>query len=490
MSLAITSFSFFCFLALVVLVYYIIPKNRWIVLWLASGFYYVYITKGNILPILISTVSLWLGSMLVAKNNLKIKQNITESKALKKKCKLFNRRIISIIVAINVGLLLYYKFYSDTGLPLAISFYTLSGIAYIVDVYKGEDSENNICKVSLLLCFFPLVTQGPVVRHKKIKNTLYRDNQFDIDNIIWGIIVILWGGVKKLVIADRLYPFVDGVFNDYTTYSGIIIPIAVAGYMIQLYCDFSGGIDVIMGCAQLFGISLPINFRQPYFSASVSEFWRRWHISLGNWFKDYVYMPLAMSKCNNKLYSILKLKFGITPAKLITTSAITFIVWIMNGVWHGAGWNYAVFGAYMGVLIVIDNLKKNTSKGRWVNNTIVHSIQVFRTLLFVAIGWMLIRINSLEDFPLMIMAMFNKSQQDIVTTMHVFLNDMDWVILIYGICLLFIVDFFQQKSDIRERLSNIRPILKVSIGVIIIFTWFVLAYDSGNEVRGFIYAKF
>lgn len=280
------------------------------------------------------------------------------------------------------------------------------------------------------------------------------------------------------------------VFNEYNNYTGAIIPLAVIGYMIQLYCDFSGGIEIILGCGRLFGVELPTNFRQPYFSASVSEFWRRWHISLGNWFKDYVYMPLAMSKVNNKAYSILKKKYGNRIAKLVTTSTITFIVWLLNGVWHGAGWKYVVFGAYMGVLIAFENDTKNKTRKEEGKCSAAQLLCTLRTLLLVAFGWMLIRVNTLADFPQMILATFKGNSENLVATLHTFLNDMDWAALLYGILLVFTVEFLQQKKEMKERMDQVHPILKIMAGVILIFTWLILSYDTGNEVRGFIYAKF
>lgn len=487
MSLSITSFSFSLFVTIVVFVYYVVPKNRWIVLCVASCLYYVYISNGYIVPILVSLITLWIGSIYIDNNNQQTKEkDKSEKKAIKGK----NKIALCLTIGINISLLLFYKFASNMILPLAISFYTLSGIGYIIDVYKGNESERNVCKLALFLCFFPLVTQGPIVRYRKLKSTLYKDNHFKFENIVSGIILIFWGGIKKLVIADRVYPLVNGVFSDYSTYSGLIIPIAVVGYMVQLYCDFSGGIDIIIGCGEMLGISLPENFRQPYFSTSVSEFWRRWHISLGNWFKDYVYMPLAMSKLNNKTYGYLKGKFGSAVAKLVVTSTITFFVWILNGIWHGAGWKYVVFGAYMGILIDIDNQKKMRKINFPLQQKLIHYAGILMTLFFVSIGWMLIRVDSLSDFPRMIASIFAGSNRGVVANIKDFLSDMDCAVLVYGIVLLFVVELLQMKQSIRERINNMKPILKILFWIVMFFTWLVLAYDSGNEVRGFIYAKF
>ncbi len=491
MSLSITSFSFVIFATLVIVLYYIIPKHKWIVLCIASYFYYGYVSNWHIGPMVISAATLWLGSLYLDKTNRNIKI-LKKGAPERKKYKRKSRIILLIIIGVNLGLLLFYKFVPNTMFPLAISFYTLSGIGYIVDVYKGGEAEGNICKFSLLLCFFPIMTQGPIVRYKKLRTSLYRDNCFNINNVVSGLILALGGGIKKLVIADRVCPLVNGVFNDYETYSGLIIPIAVIGYMIQLYCDFSGGIDIIIGYGKMLGIDLPENFRQPYFSESVSEFWRRWHISLGNWFKDYIYMPLAMSRLNNKIYGKLKSKYGVMVAKTVTTSAVTFVVWIVNGIWHGAGWKYVVFGAYMGILISIDNFRKNKEKEEGIQEKIIHFVRILRTLFLMAIGWMLIRVNNLSDFPKMIGAIFaaNNKSVGLIANIKVFWGDMDCAVLAYSVASLFFVELLQRKKSIRARISEAKPITVIAFWLVLIFTWLVLSYDSGNEVRGFIYANF
>lgn len=492
MSLSITSFSFFVFVAIVLIVYFLVPKHRWIVLCMASIFYYIYVSKGYVLPILISVISIWLGSIYINKNNSYTKENDShnETSLMKTMYKKRNKIVLFITICVNISLLLFYKFDSSVILPLAISYYTLSGIGYIVDVYKGNEAEKNICKLALFLCFFPITTQGPIVRYKKMKLTLFIENSFDIHNIISGLTLVMWGSIKKLVIADRLFPLVNGVFSDYNTYSGGIVIVAVIGYMIELYCDFSGGIDVIRGCAEMFGINLPENFRQPYFSASVSEFWRRWHISLGNWFKDYVYMPLATSKINNSLYGKLKMKYGKKVARMITTSAITFIVWIFNGIWHGAGWKYIVFGSYMGILIAIENLNNTKKEIIGIKGKIINILEIAKTLVLIAIGWMLIRVESLVDFIHMNSALFLKSSTGLVANLKVFLSDMDCAVIVYGVTLLLIVELLQTKKSIRERICEARPIYKILFCVGMIFTWLVLAYDSGTGNRGFIYGQF
>ena len=492
MSLSITSFSFVCFVLIVFFAYYAIQGDRWVALGFASFVYYAYVSNGNVIWIIVSFLSVWGGGMLLDKNNKSIKELLrpVEGKAKKQLIKRRNRVIVWTLVCLNVGMLLFCKFTPGIALPLAISFYTLSAVGYIIDVYKGYGAEKNPLKIATFLSFFPLLTQGPIVRYKKL-NSLFENSKISIENIASGMMLILWGAAKKQIIADRCYPLVNGVFSDYKSYSGIIVIIAVLGYMLQLYCDFSGGIDVAIGVAQLFGVCLPQNFRQPYFSLSIGEFWRRWHISLGEWFKDYIYMPLAMSKINNKAYSYLKNKSGMNVAKIFTTSVITFIVWIVNGIWHGAGWKYVLFGAYMGIIIAMENSAKMVHKEKKVSR-MYQIFQLVRTLFLVAIGWMMIRVDNVAQFVYMLKSIFQKSESSLYLNISTFLGNMDIVILIFAVLILLIIETMQIKSGekLRDKIIMSKTYVSVFVWVMLIISWLILSYDLGNEVRGFIYAKF
>lgn len=493
MSLSITSFSFVCFVMLTLVVYYVIPRDKWLALGFASVIYYTYVSKGNVIWVIISIISVWMGGVLIDRNNKYIKEtlNCIDGLDRKKGFKKRNRIIVWLVVCLNLGMLLLCKFTPALGLPLAISFYTLSAVGYIVDVFKGGEAEKNPLKIGTFLSFFPLLTQGPIVRYKRLKNSLFEDSKIDIDNIQSGTMLILWGCCKKQIIADRCYPLVNGVFDDYLSYSGPIVFIAVIGYMLQLYCDFSGGIDVALGVAQLFGVKLPQNFKQPYFSLSIGEFWRRWHISLGEWFKDYIYIPLAMSKLNNKAYSYLKNKKSVVFAKIITTSVITFMVWILNGIWHGAGWKYVMFGAYMGIIIALENyakIKRKDKKGV----AVYRFLCLIRTLLLVATGWMMIRVGTVAQFFYMFKSIFRLSKSSIYSSVSMYLGDMDIAILIFAVAVLIIVEIMQIKrgDTLRESILATKVTIRSVTWVALIMSWLILSYDMGNEVRGFIYAKF
>lgn len=469
MSFSITSFSFVVFMCVVFIFYNLMPKNKWAVLFVASGIYYAYVAKGNVIPIIVSILSCWGSGIYIAKRK--------------------SRVVLFATISLNLGLLLFYKFEPNVLLPLAISFYTLSGVSYIVDTYRGGGAETNPFKLATFMSFFPLMTQGPVVRYKKISKTLYTDDNFNCSNVLIGLREVLWGAFKKLVIADRLYPFVDGIFSNYGKYSGIVVVLAVVAYMIQLYCDFSGGIDICIGFSRTLGVELPQNFRQPYFSASVGEFWRRWHISLGEWFKDYIYVPLAMSKLNNRIYRVIKEKYSTTVAKIVTSCTITFAVWVANGVWHGAGWKYVLFGAYMGTIIAVENYVKIIDKRKIKDNRPTHLFKIIKTLFLIAVGWMMIRTENINAFVSMFISMFRPSKDEILSVIRLYWSDMDCAVLVYAVGALFIGDLLMIKK--RKKYQSQRlPFVQLVVWTVLVFSCLVLSYDMGNEVRGFIYARF
>ena len=240
-------------------------------------------------------------------------------------------------------------------LPLGISFYTLSAIGYMADVYwKKIEPEKNIAKLALFLSFFPIIMEGPICMYSDTAETLAKGEDIRSENLIRGYMRIGWGLLKKVVIADRLYVVVQTLFDGYTSYHGVMIVVAAVSYTVQLYMEFSGCMDIVIGSAECFGVTLPENFAQPFVSKNASEFWRRWHISLGRWFKTYIFYPVSMSKLTRKWNRFAK-KHTSKYIKLMVASAIAlFPVWVCNGLWHGANWSYLFYGMYYFVVIMIE----------------------------------------------------------------------------------------------------------------------------------------
>ena len=226
-------------------------------------------------------------------------------------------------------------------MPIGISFYTLQAIGYMTDVYWGTiQAETEIWRTALFLGFFPQIMEGPIARYSDVADTLYTGKPLEYRNVVDGYVRIFWGLFKKMVIADRMALMVNQVFDHYADYHGAVILAAAIGYVIQLYMEFSGCMDIIIGSGKLFGICLPENFRQPFCAKNPSEFWRRWHITLGAWFKAYIFYPVSVSGLVKKWNQYGRKHCGKHITRLVTSAIALFPVWVANGVWHGAQWNY------------------------------------------------------------------------------------------------------------------------------------------------------
>ena len=241
--------------------------------------------------------------------------------------------------------------------PLGISYYTLSLIGYLADVYwKKEKAEKNYLRFFLFVVYFPKILEGPISRHRNISLQLNEGHEFDYKRVCFGLQRVMWGYFKKLIIADRLSTLVNGVFGNISLHMGSELLVAAIFGAVQLYCDFSGCMDIALGVSECFGITLEENFKQPFASRSAAEFWRRWHITLGAWFKDYVFMPLAISPRLMKISGFLRKKLGKRVGKSFLSVIPLAVVWLLTGLWHGTGANYMVWGIYWGLLIILSSV--------------------------------------------------------------------------------------------------------------------------------------
>ena len=384
-------------------------------------------------------------------------------------------------------------------LPLGISFYTFQSVSYVVDVYRGKhEPQKNFFKYALFVSFFPQLLQGPIGRYERLGEQLYEGHAYDLKNIQFGLQRILWGMLKKMVLADRVNAAVTLIFNNYWNYGGWINVFGVILYSIQLYADFSGGIDITIGIAQMFGITMDENFRQPYFSRSISEFWRRWHITLGTWMKDYIFYPFSLSRCMNKFGKWCKKTFGNNVGKLLPVSLANLLVFFIVGIWHGAAWKYIMYGMYNGVIIaasgmlapvyarIHESLHINP-KSWWY--------QVFciiRTFILVNIGFYFDMAPDLHAANVMLLDTVTKahlSQISMATVKAVGLTAQDLIIVAAGCIIIFVVSVLKEKGiKIREAVASRNIVLRWFI--YIVFIMFILIYGSTSTTSDFIYANF
>lgn len=484
------SIEFLLFVLVLVLIYYIFPKkHRYIVLLIGSLIFYYLFSGKYIIFILLSSVITYFSGKLIEKYNdkrkliliLSILLNLSFLLVLK-----YNNFFGDIfrVVGINIP---YKKFI----LPIGISYYTLETISYLTDIYrKRMKAENNYLKVLLFLVYFPQIVEGPIANYSRLSKTLFNTEKFNYDNFISSFVLIGWGFVKKLVIADRAGIFVNNVFEN--NYGGILLIIGILLYTLQIYADFSGCIDIVSGVSELFGVKLDENFKRPFFSKSIQEFWRRWHITLGTWLKEYVFYPISLSKINMKLnLKLMKMKSKYL-SKFIITAFPLFFVWFFNGMWHGASFKYVVYGLYYYVLMMIGILLEPILKkiiSIFKVNTEVWSYKFFqaiRTILIVCFGMFLFRVDSFAQMGVML---HSKASTALFS---LGLKKADFALLIVGIFIMLIVGVMQEFNiNIREELQKQNLIFKWLVYYIIIFSIIIFGiYGKGYDAASFIYGGF
>ena len=529
------SLQFFVFVAAVVAAYYVTPKQwRWIVL-LAGSYFFYWSNSAWLLLVLFGTtmatylIGLWIQTVN-DKNQAYVKAQGTgmtreEKKRRKEMTKKTTRRILSLGILLDLGALLYLKYYnffadningllSRLGagrplptlsllLPLGISFYTLQAIAYMVDVYRGkEKADRNPAKFMLFMSFFPQIVQGPIPRHSRLAHQLYEGHDFDYDRLCGGMQLALWGIIKKLVIAERLAIPVEYLYNNYYRFTGPIQLFAAMLYGLQIYTDFSGGMDIGRGVAQMLGIELDLNFEQPYLSGSVEEFWRRWHITMGNWMKDYIFYPLSMSRAFTALGRKCRNRLGQYVGNRIPPFIAMFIVYLAVGFWHGPSWKYIAYGVWNGIFIMsgilLDGVyaKLRQWLGMKDESASLRLFRIVRTFVIISFGRMFSRAGSLSAALDMFARTFTHWRDITFLTngklLETGLNTANWFALCAFLLLLLWVDVTHEKKISLRGVIARQPLLLrwgILIGAVVlvlIFGYYGPTYNAAD----FIYQQF
>lgn len=479
------------FLPLTVVVYAAVPKKaRWVVLLLASYAFFFALSRALVLALLVSTLSIYIcgrgmGALIARRD-----EALSQAKSGKKEIrKTFARKMKWVMVAgllVNFGLLAAYKYLHffasiiDGGLalmgihlniqlpvwaaPIGISFYTLMAGSYLVDVFRGTISaEKNLGKVALFLGFFPQIMEGPIARFGQTADQLMAGNPVTRANLYAGTLRMLYGLCKKIIVADRLNAFVKLVFDNYGCYDGGMIALGAVLYTLQLYCDFSGTMDLALGMGRIFGVTLPENFRQPFFSRTASGFWQRWHITLGSWLRDYVYYPVSLSKPAKTLTKHARKKLGNRYGPLLASSLALICVWLGNGLWHGAGSQYLFFGIYYFVLIVAGSLIEPTAarlaERLHVSRESVgwRAFQIARTLVIIVVGELFFRANGLaagfEMFGTMVTGFTFESFAN-GTVLSMGMDGKDFAVVAIAVVALLVVGILRERGvDIIGRVG-------------------------------------
>lgn len=511
-----------------VLLYQVVPqRQRWKVLLLASYFIFFSISGTLIAYLIASTllahyIGLWLEK---SKKDYALLKNTAEDKAtLKTFYTKKRRRILWLGIGLQMGILLFLKhfdFFSINlnvllelisplillptfkfAVPIGISFYTLQAVSYMMDIYQERmEAEDHLGKLALFLSFFPTIMEGPICRYSQTAEALFRGNPLVYKNVTFGIQRIIWGLFKKLVIADRLNPLVTTIFTNYDQYSGVTVIFAAVCYTIQLYMDFSGCIDIAIGTGEIFGVTIPENFRRPFFSKTASEFWRRWHITLGTWFKDYVFYPISLTKAVKRLGKVSRKRLGKHMGQIIPSSVALFAVWLGNGLWHGTGWHFIFFGMYYFGLIVLGNtfepLIQKLTLYLGINRSSIpyRMFQAVKMLIIIVTGELFFRAHGLRAGIAMFKSIFTGFDWSVITNgslLQFGLSKGDFAAVLLGLIIVLAVGVMQERGiSIRQEISQRNIVIRwgiyyAAVLLVIIFG----AYGEGYLPVGIIYANF
>ncbi len=480
------SMSFLAFFSIVCIVYVVIPsKFREFFLLLASYFFYMNWNTKYALLLFASTILTWVCGIL-----------LSYCSSTKHK-----KTIVFICALLNLSILFFFKYYNfaielinstlhtrihtmDILLPVGISFYIFQALGYTIDVYRGEiDAEKNIIRYALFVCFFSQLVAGPIERSKnmlgqlKKVSSLKRKDLLDFERIRDGLILMVWGFFMKLVIADRVAILVDNVFDNYADYGSIGLIIAAIGFAIQIYCDFGSYSIIAIGSAKVMGFQLMENFNTPYFSTSITDFWRRWHISLSSWFRDYLYIPLG----GNRKGFIRKL----------LNNLITFTV---SGLWHGANLTFVFWGFLHGIYLIIENCITKMRKSNKKEQMVIKVFNLILTFILVDFAWIFFRADTMNDAIGYIRCMFSNSLFLAGEDIYSFgLSAFEFNILLIALVILFLVDFirYSKQLTIDKWLSAQNVIARIIIvTTMIVFVVVYGIYGPGFESKQFIYFQF
>ena len=493
------SSEFLLFLVAAFFCYFLAPRRfRWGVLlvssfvfyWLAGGAFALCALSFTILSVYIC--GLWTGALRV------------------KNAKTTLRRIpLALCLILNFALLAFFK-YTNLFFPSmevllipGISFYTFQAAAYLIDVYTGKViAERSIFKAALFLSFFPQLVQGPISRHGDLANDLFAGHGWDWERARSGIQRITWGYFMKVVIANNTAPIVTSVYSNHGSYGGAVIVFGVLMYCFQVYTDFAGGINITLGIANIIGIKLPENFRQPFFANSLADYWRRWHITLGSWLRDYLFYPLILSSPMQSFGKFLRKTVGGSVGKLLPSCVATFCIYLIVGIWHDLSFNYIVFGFLNGFIIscslfaerYMGGLRERTRiDGR--KKGIGRVFAGLRTFAILGILRYFVRAASFRTALSMIkQTLYFPRIYELWngTLLTLGLDSTGYFVLLIGIAVLLLHDYLTEiGKDVGEILNNSNPLFQLIVLVVAIASLMVFGLFTGDvHSASFIYGGF
>lgn len=493
------SVNFLLFFPVVTLIYFLIP-HRVRYLWLLVCSYYFYMCWNAQYALLLfaSTFITWLSGLAIDHIG---KQEGDDPTRLR------SRGIVAICLILNLSLLFFFKYanfaienvnslLSHTGitmrvprldllLPVGISFYIFQALSYTIDVYRGDTPvEKNLLRYMVFVSFFPQLVAGPIERSSRLLGQFYEKHTFDYDRVLRGLMLMLWGYFQKVVVADRLAVLVDQVFNYCGYYAGFEILVGAVFFAFQIYCDFAGYSTIAIGAAQVLGFQLMENFRQPYLGVSVADFWRRWHISLTSWFRDYLYIPLG----------------GNRRGKWMKYRNI-LVVFLASGLWHGANWTYVIWGGLNGLFQIIGTetaglrgrlkgllgIRPDSASGRLLS--------IVTTFLLIDLTWVFFRAATLSDAITVFRQLFSACNPWVLfdgTLYTLGLSKIDFWVGILAILVIFAVDLLHERQvRIRDWILGQNLIFRWIVYLTALFVVLIFGFYGPNfDAAQFIYFQF
>lgn len=474
------SLSYAIFLPIVFLIYWVIPgKCRWLLLLTASYYFYMSWNIKYVVLILGTTIASYISGLLISRCERQIYKNIilivmmVVSFGILFLFKYYNFAMVSISKALSMISISIHPVTSNLLLPVGISFYTFQTFSYVADVYKGDiKPEKHFGYYATFISFFPQLVAGPIERASNLLPQIKTKKHFSYELGREGLVLMLMGYFKKLVIADTLSKYVDRVYSHVEEFSGFALVLAIFFFSIQIYCDFSGYSDIAIGSAKLFGINLMDNFKSPYFSSSIKEFWSRWHISLSSWLRDYIYIPLGGNRISK-----------------IRTKINLIITFLVSGLWHGASWNYVIWGGVHGVAQAFCVKKQeDIEKKRGFTKLLYIGI----TFLFSNLTWVIFRAQTISDAIFVYGHMFSSLENGLVEYVRDGFRSIDCsnfaaIKILLAILFLAGIDYVSYTKDIVGVINKLPKILR---WVFYYVVFFMIISWGAFGTSSFIYFAF
>lgn len=525
-----TSYRFLGALAILFAAYYLIPKRfQWPLLLAASYLFYFWAGAEYLAYIMATTATVWFAACQIEQNGRRQKRYLKEAelspeekRAYKQGQKQIRIRWAAVCILLNIGILAVVKYtnfaisnvngilaalgqterlsFVTLILPMGISFYTFQAVGYLIDVYRGTiPAEKNLFRFALFVSFFPQLIQGPISRFGDLAKTMYTPHAFEGKTVCLGLQRMLWGYFKKLVIADRVLAAVSTIVAEPSVYNGAYALVGMLLYTLELYADFTGGIDITIGIAETMGITVQENFNRPYFSKSLKEYWRRWHISMCAWFRDYLFYPVSVCKPMVKFSRFARKRFGDRVGKRLPMYMSSFLVWLATGVWHGANWNFIVWGLLnWAVLMLSEELEPLYARFHMrfaVDGQVWYKVfQVGRTFALVCVLNIFDCYHSLKDTLGVLVSVFTVRNWHVLvdgSLLDLGLSGLDYGLLAAGTAVLLAVSVLQRGGSVRNRIAACPYPLRFVVWYGLFLAVLLMgAYGIGYDASQFIYNQF